>query len=173
MRHLEHRIIERSAQLHVVVLHDHTGPRVRNREADAERILCLVQQPVILEIRLLWRVSDRRRLVDHLPRTGRRAATDTIGDLVVDRDTRSVTRRGNPVELAPKEYDLLIALLDRNGGIVTRLDLLRRVWGYSSAAVTRTIDTHIAELRRKVEEDPSSPKLILTVRKVGYRLRRG
>jgi DNA-binding response OmpR family regulator len=56
---------------------------------------------------------------------------------------------------------------------VTRLDLLRRVWGYSSAAVTRTIDTHIAELRRKVEEDPSSPKLILTVRKVGYRLRRG
>jgi len=64
-------------------------------------------------------------------------------------------------------------LLDRNGAIVTRLDLLRRVWGYSSAAVTRTIDTHIAELRRKVEDDPSSPKLILTVRKVGYRLRRG
>jgi len=108
-----------------------------------------------------------------LRRTGRRAATDAIGDLVIDRETRVVTRNGNPVDLAPKEYDLLIALLDRNGAIVSRLDLLRRVWGYSSAAVTRTIDTHIAELRRKVEDDPSSPKLILTVRKVGYRLRRG
>jgi DNA-binding response OmpR family regulator len=104
----------------------------------------------------------------------RNARRDAIrfGDVEIDRDTRSVTRAGSAVELAPKEYDLLIALFDRDGAVVSRLDLMRRVWGYSDAVVTRTIDTHVAELRRKLEPDPAHPRHILTVRKVGYRLRR-
>jgi DNA-binding response OmpR family regulator len=54
--------------------------------------------------------------------------------------------------------------------VVSRLDLMQAVWGYSSAAITRTIDTHIGELRRKLEPDPSAPRRLVTVRSVGYRL---
>ena len=97
---------------------------------------------------------------------------ERIGEIEIDRATRVVTRRGRPVDLAPRELDLLIALADRRGAIATRLDLMRDVWGWSDAVITRTIDTHIAELRRKLEDDPAKPRLILTVRKVGYRLAR-
>jgi DNA-binding response OmpR family regulator len=68
------------------------------------------------------------------------------------------------------EFDLLVALLKRNGAVASRLQLLAEVWGHSSAVLTRTVDTHIGELRRKLEQDPSTPKHILTVRKAGYRL---
>jgi len=95
-----------------------------------------------------------------------------FGAIEIDRGARTLTRDGEPVELAPKEYELLIALFDRNGAVVSRLELMRQVWGYSDAVITRTIDTHIAELRRKLEKDAANPQHILTVRKVGYRLRR-
>jgi two-component system, OmpR family, alkaline phosphatase synthesis response regulator PhoP len=94
------------------------------------------------------------------------------GDVEIDRGARIVTCGVKVVDLAPKEYDLLLALFDRNGAAVSRLELMRQVWGYSDSVITRTIDTHIAELRRKLEEDAANPQHILTVRKVGYRLRR-
>jgi len=95
--------------------------------------------------------------------------TDRFGSVVVDHARRTVTRHGRPVELAPREFDLLVALIRRRGAVVSRTDLLREVWGYASGAVSRTVDTHVAELRRKLEEDPAAPRHILTVRKVGYR----
>jgi DNA-binding response OmpR family regulator len=95
-----------------------------------------------------------------------------FGEVEIDPGARTVSCNGVGVELAPKEYELLIALLDRDGAAVSRLDLMRQVWGYSDAVISRTIDTHIAELRRKLEPDPSAPRHILTVRKVGYRLRK-
>ncbi len=94
---------------------------------------------------------------------------ERITDVEIDRATRTVSRRGAPVELAPKEYDLLLALADRNGAVATRLELMRQVWGWSDAVITRTIDTHIAELRRKLEKAGGKP-LIQTIRGVGYRL---
>jgi two-component system, OmpR family, alkaline phosphatase synthesis response regulator PhoP len=97
---------------------------------------------------------------------------ERIGDIELDRATHTVTRAGRPVDLTPKEFDLLLALAERNGAVATRLELMRAVWGYSDSVITRTIDTHIAELRRKLEDDPSRPRYILTVRKIGYRLRR-
>jgi len=99
------------------------------------------------------------------------APSQTFGKVVVDRTSRTVIRQGEAVELAPKEYDLLVALLSRPNAVVSRIELMRYVWGYADSVVTRTIDTHIAELRRKLEDDPSTPKHILTVRKVGYRLK--
>jgi two-component system alkaline phosphatase synthesis response regulator PhoP len=83
-----------------------------------------------------------------------------------------VTRGGEPVDLAPKEYELLLALFRAQGAVVSRLELMRQVWGYSDAVITRTVDTHVAELRRKLESDPAAPRHILTARKVGYRLKR-
>lgn len=96
-----------------------------------------------------------------------------FGSLRIDTSSRTVTRDHEIVSLTPKEYDLLIALIDRRGTIASRFDLLQEVWGYDSSVLSRTVDTHIAELRRKLEADPSSPQHILTVRKVGYRLNSG
>jgi two-component system, OmpR family, alkaline phosphatase synthesis response regulator PhoP len=97
-------------------------------------------------------------------------AVERIGAIEINQETRAVSRAGAPVELAPMEFALLMALIARRGATVSRLDLLRDVWGHSAAVVTRTVDTHIAELRRKLEDDPAHPVYILTVRKVGYRL---
>jgi DNA-binding response OmpR family regulator len=74
------------------------------------------------------------------------------------------------VPLRPKEYELLQALLRRGGRVATRTELLREVWGYQESVISRTLDTHVGELRRKLEEDPARPRHILTVRKAGYRL---
>jgi len=98
------------------------------------------------------------------------AAAARFGEVEIQPAARRVTRAGCEIPLAPLEYDLLQALVRRGGAVATRLDLLREVWGYSAAVVSRTVDTHIAELRRKLEEDPARPRHILTVRKVGYRL---
>ena len=99
------------------------------------------------------------------------AASDGLGDVSIDRAGRVVTRRGEPIDLAPKEFDLLLALLARRNAVVSRLELMKNVWGYADSVVTRTVDTHIAELRRKLEDDPGAPRYILTVRKIGYRLK--
>jgi DNA-binding response OmpR family regulator len=98
------------------------------------------------------------------------AAGFRFGDVAVNPTTRVVTRGGQPVPLRPKEYDLLGALLRREGGVVGRAELLREVWGYHESVLSRTLDTHVGELRRKLEADPAAPRHILTVRKTGYRL---
>lgn len=95
---------------------------------------------------------------------------DSFGSVRVDRSARTVTRDGTAVSLAPMEYDLLLALLDRAGTVVSRNDLMRHVWGYDASIVSRTVDTHVMELRRKLEAEPAEPRHILTVRKAGYRL---
>jgi two-component system, OmpR family, alkaline phosphatase synthesis response regulator PhoP len=93
-----------------------------------------------------------------------------FGEIEVRPSTHGVYRRGFPVSLRPKEFDLLMALLRRGGEIVPRLELLRDVWGYDAEVVSRTVDTHVAELRRKLEDDPANPRYIVTVRKAGYRI---
>ena len=100
------------------------------------------------------------------------SAVERFGNIEVDASTRSVRRGGADVGLTPMEFDLLLALLRRQGAVVSRLQLLSEVWGHSSAVLTRTVDTHIGELRRKLEADPSNPRHILTVRKAGYRVAR-
>jgi DNA-binding response OmpR family regulator len=93
-----------------------------------------------------------------------------FGEVQVDRDHRKVTRAGVVVQLTPKEYALLAALIARNSAVVGREELLREVWGYDPGVVSRTLDTHLAELRRKLEREPHHPRHILTIPKQGYRL---
>ena len=95
-----------------------------------------------------------------------------FGDVIVDTSSRSVTRNGDPCALTPKAYELLLALVRRNGAVATRNELLKEVWGYSAFVTTRTVDSHVAELRRKVEHDPANPRFVKTVWKVGYRFER-
>ena len=100
-----------------------------------------------------------------------RSAHERFGDIELEPDTRTVRRAGRPVALTPKEFDLLMALVRRRGATVTRAELLRDVWHYENVdLMTRTVDIHIAELRRKLEPEPTDPRHIITVRKVGYRL---
>jgi len=101
-----------------------------------------------------------------------RAIPARFGDVTVDFATRTVRKGDHAVSVTPMEFNLLLALLERRGAVVSRLDLLRQVWGHSSSVLTRTVDTHVAELRRKLEDDPSRPRHILTARKAGYRLQR-
>ena len=92
-----------------------------------------------------------------------------FGDVVVDTSSRMVTRGGVPCALTPKAYELLLALVRRGGAVITRNELLKEVWGYSAFVTTRTVDSHVAELRRKIEADPANPRHVKTVWKVGYR----
>jgi DNA-binding response OmpR family regulator len=93
-----------------------------------------------------------------------------FGTVEINPASRTVTKEGIPVALSPKEFDLLLALVRRRGAVASRVELLREVWGHRVEVMTRTVDIHIAELRRKLEDDPSQPRHILTVWKAGYRL---
>jgi DNA-binding response OmpR family regulator len=95
-----------------------------------------------------------------------------FGDIVVDLASRSVFRNGESCTLTPKAYDLLLALLRREGAVATRKDLLTEVWGYGAFVMSRTVDSHVAELRRKLEAHPAEPRHIVTVWKIGYRFAR-
>ena len=114
-----------------------------------------------------------------LRRGGREASSSkngparfAFGDVRVDTESRTVENAGTPVQLTPKEFDLLQALLRRDGAVASRAELLEEVWKYANPEVmTRTVDIHVAELRRKLESDPSDPEHLLTVRKAGYRLK--
>jgi DNA-binding response OmpR family regulator len=95
-----------------------------------------------------------------------------FGDITVDFATHQVKRGSRALDLRPKEYALLVALLKRGGRVASRLELLREVWGYAEDVMSRTVDTHIAMLRRKLETDAAHPRHIVTVRTFGYRIER-
>ena len=71
--------------------------------------------------------------------------------------------------MSPREYEILRYLLERKGEVVTRDDLLNQVWGYETFPYTRTIDAHIAALRKKIEERPEEPEMIITIHGKGYK----
>jgi len=95
----------------------------------------------------------------------------TIGDLRIDLARREVRRGARSISLRPREFDLLVCLIGRAGRVVDRRELLREVWGYDESVVSRTVDTHLAELRRKLAHRPEATGCIETVFGIGYRLR--
>ncbi|MFL5626875.1 MAG: response regulator [Ktedonobacteraceae bacterium] len=90
------------------------------------------------------------------------------GPLRIDLDGRRVICRGQELELQPKQFELLAYLVRNRGTVLTRDQLLHNVWGYDYVGDTRTVDVHVRWLREKLEEDPANPRLIQTVRGVGY-----
>lgn len=93
-----------------------------------------------------------------------------LGSVVIDRQRYVVMRGDAAVNLSQREFDLLLALLDADGAVVSRDTLLNRVWGEGWIGDLHTLDVHIRWLREKLEDTPSQPRLILTIRGVGYRL---
>ena len=113
-----------------------------------------------------------------LRRVGRSAAAPSkervkvlhIGDLTLDCEGLTVTRDGIALELPAREFQLLRFFAERPGEVVTREELLKEVWGFSRVPYTRTVDTHIAKLRKRLRKGAGSRRYIITVHRVGYKL---
>jgi DNA-binding response OmpR family regulator len=95
--------------------------------------------------------------------------TLSFGDVVVDFPQYEARKGGNPVEMTPKEFGVLRYLAARAGEVVSRYELLEKVWGYGKFPSTRTVDNHLAALRSKLEDDPAEPRYLQTVHRVGYK----
>lgn len=93
----------------------------------------------------------------------------TLVDLTIDVVGHSVKRNGNEISLTPLEFDLLLALARKPWQVYTREQLLTDVWHYRNPADTRLVNVHVQRLRSKVEHDPENPKIVMTVRGVGYK----
>ncbi len=91
------------------------------------------------------------------------------GDIAVDLKKHEVSRGGYIVELNPKEFELLVLLMSNKGQVISREQILRKVWGYDYIGNDRTVDVHMRWMRRKLETDPDNPRLLVTVRGYGYK----
>ena len=141
--------------------------KIRGFRLDADQY---VTKPFSL-VELLERVHALLRRASRSA-AEQKAGVLTFADVVVDPAARTVTRNGEGIPLSPKAFDLLLSLIRRGGRVASRMELLREVWGYGPLVLSRTVDSHIAELRRRLEEDAANPRHIVTVFKVGYRFER-
>jgi two-component system alkaline phosphatase synthesis response regulator PhoP len=92
-----------------------------------------------------------------------------LGSVTVDFKRLEARRDGQPVDLTPREFGLLRFFICHEGEVLSRDKLLDAVWGYPGSPLTRTVDTHIAKLRKKVEDNPNDPRHIVTIHRVGYK----
>jgi DNA-binding response OmpR family regulator len=114
---------------------------------------------------LLARIEALLRRAPMRPPT---VETFHAGEVIVDFVNGTATRAGTPLQMSPLEMKLLRYLVERRGLIVTRDELLEKVWGHAAGLATRTVDVHIASLRQKLERNPSQPEVIQTVYGEGY-----
>jgi len=96
--------------------------------------------------------------------------TCALGEVTIDFDRHEAKRGPEDVELSPREFLIMEYFVRHRGKIVTRDQLLDAVWGYDHIPFTRTVDAHIAKLRKKIEPDPHDPKYLITVHRLGYKL---
>ncbi|MGH9149261.1 MAG: response regulator [Acidimicrobiales bacterium] len=112
------------------------------------------------------RAALRRAPREHAPPA---PAAIEVGDVRLDPERHEVFVRGQTVKLPLKEFELLAVLLDNAGRVLTRDRLIDRVWGADYVGDTKTLDVHVKRLRSKIEDDPSSPRRIVTIRGLGYK----
>lgn len=117
---------------------------------------------------LLARIAAQLRRPKHAPRPASGEVL-TAGDLRIDLGRREITRAGEVLPLKPKEFDLLLVLVQNKGQTLSRSQLLLRVWKYDAVVDTRTVDVHVGRLRKLIEQDPNDPVRIITNRGIGYR----
>jgi DNA-binding response OmpR family regulator len=141
------------------------GDKVTGLEAGADDY---VTKPIQTR-ELLARIKAALRRAQ-LPPASDTTMIMTIGDLKIDLGRHSVFVGDREVPLRAKEFEFLTYLARNAGQVVTREQIMRRVWGVDDAEDSRTVDVHMRWLREKIERDPSHPKLLQTVRNVGYRL---
>ncbi len=115
---------------------------------------------------LVARIHTVLRRAGQMPHPSSRLQS---GEIILDRESHSVTVGDRPVHLTPSEFDLLALLMNAPGRVFSRLDLLEDLQGTSFEGIARTIDVHIRNLRTKIESDPANPRYIETVFGIGYR----
>lgn len=165
-------VIGTAEQVHVVALGGDAAGQESHLAASLETLATLLERTAAAlrgsdssSLRVLAPGPD--------PAGDRRAPASerlVVGQLEIHPATRLVLRGGEPVPLSRIEFDLFLALVRHGGRPTTRLELVREVWGYGAAVTSRSVDTQIYNLRHKLEENPSTPRHILTVSGVGYRL---
>ena len=149
----------------------------RGEEADQVRAFRLDADQYVTKPFRLMELLERINMMLRRNRPAADAGVEVpevlrFGDVEVDPGSRRVTKRGREIPLTPKALDLLLALAAASGRVLTRQQLLRDVWQHQADVLTRTVDTHISDLRRALEDDPDQPRHILTVWKAGYRFER-
>lgn len=122
------------------------------------------------ELKARVKAMLRRREMMQPASTGTESPVITAGDLTIDLGSRTVSLGTTKLSLKPKEFDLLAFLARNRDHVFTRDQLLERVWGYDYAGGTRTVDVHVRWLREKIEDEPSRPARIITIRGIGYKL---
>jgi DNA-binding response OmpR family regulator len=162
------REIRRDSQVPIVFLSARTDAIdiVLGLEAGADDYVTKPFEPAVLAARV--RAALRRARPVPMPDGG----VDRVGPVAIDRAGHVVTKDADVIALTPTEYRLLAELMDNPGVALDRAALLERVWGYGWAGDSRLVDVHIQRLRAKIEDDPTNPELVLTVRGVGYKLAR-
>lgn len=140
--------------------------RIRGLEIGADDYITKPFHPreLVARVKAVW------RRLDPAARRGSPSPGEDP-DVTVDDASRSVTVRGKPVYLTPKEFELLRLLVRHPGRVFSRDELLSRIWGETQYVDPKTVDVHIRRLREKIEEDAGAPSLILTVWGVGYKFR--
>jgi two-component system alkaline phosphatase synthesis response regulator PhoP len=98
-----------------------------------------------------------------------RVETYQFGDVFVNFSSFEATKGGRPVDLSPREFEILRYMIEHRGQVISRTEMLDRIWGYDSQALTRTVDSHIANLRQKIEDVPAQPTYIQTIHRIGYK----
>ncbi len=129
-----------------------------------------VTKPFDIDVLLARIKAVLRRSPAAPPLRSRNEEPIVVDDLRIDPAAHTVTLKGEPVDLAPREFDLLTALARQAGQVVSIDDLLAQVWGAEYAGESQVVYVHIRWLREKLEDDPQNPKRIITVRGVGYKL---
>jgi DNA-binding response OmpR family regulator len=127
-----------------------------------------VSKPFDVDVLLARIKAVLRRSVP--PAQPQQLAPLAVGDLTIDPAAHTVTVKGDPVDLTPREFDLLYTLAREAGSVVSVDDLLARVWGAEYAGEPQVVYVHIRWLREKLEDDPANPDRVVTVRGVGYKL---
>jgi len=158
------RILRKETEVPIVML--------TARDSEVDRIVGLeigADDYIVKPFSLGEFLARVRAVLRRSPKT--RVVTDQFesGDLMLDLIARRVFRNEEELRLTHKEFDLLASLMRNKGAVLSRDLLLEKVWGYEYSGETKTVDVHVRWLREKIEDDPSQPKRIVTVRGVGYR----
>ena len=161
------RIIRRESDVPILFLtaKDQEMDRVVGLELGADDY---VVKPFSMR-ELLARVRAMLRRPRAAAQSGPAVQSVVSGDLEIDPASHTFTRGGIPVSLKPRAFELLALLMSHKGRVFTRGQALERLWGMDFIGDTRTVDVHIRWIREKIEDDPSQPSRIVTVRGVGYR----
>ena len=176
------RIRETSSNVPIIMLtaKSDTVDVVAGLEAGADDYVPKPFKVAELIARIRARFRIRAKLAQSAAASGASGRADTAasvpeethierGGVVIDRLSHTATKYGRDLALTPMEFELLAVLASSANTAISRIDLLRRVWGYENTGDTRLVNVHVQRLRAKVEDDPENPSVIVTVRGIGYK----